>query len=436
MKRFLNNHILMSGFYKGISGLSLFLSIRLLIDYLGNESYGVWVLVFTFFQLVLLMDFGIQSALKTQIPRLVFNENRQSIAEYIESNFRISIVIAIFFFSILSLIIYFNNLKSLFNINNLTENEVDILFLINILFFCLTFVANIHKSLFVAFLRGKYSEQSIAVNQFLFFIIFWIIIKSDCFDFSSFQKLLLVTLTNGVVCLLINLAYTKFFFDSEKIPFKLFRLKNDLNIFKNMIGLGIKFMIIQVGFLFIFSSDNYIISNIFNPKSIVGYEVVNKLFQFPFMIIFAALSPIWSMFTKHYLEKNKTLLFNHFRRFNINFIFISLAIIILSLLTPFIISIWIKDKVFIPDYLILLTTLVTLFKIFVSFYTFFLNGIGRLNFYLVILLISVVVKIPLSFIFVKNGFGINSVLLSSLIIVFTWSILIPIKCYKITHEIN
>ena len=50
MKRFLNNHILMSGFYKGISGLSLFLSIRLLIDYLGNESYGVWVLVFTFFQ--------------------------------------------------------------------------------------------------------------------------------------------------------------------------------------------------------------------------------------------------------------------------------------------------------------------------------------------------------------------------------------------------
>ena len=71
LKRISNNHLIMSGVYKGISGISLFISIRLLLDYLGNENYGLWVLVFTLFQLVLLMDFGIQSSLKTKIPVLI-----------------------------------------------------------------------------------------------------------------------------------------------------------------------------------------------------------------------------------------------------------------------------------------------------------------------------------------------------------------------------
>ena len=37
--------------------------------------------------------------------------------------------------------------------------------------------------------------------------------------------------------------------------------------------------------LFVFSSDNYILSNVFGPKEIVPYEVVNKYFQFPIMIL-------------------------------------------------------------------------------------------------------------------------------------------------------
>ena len=67
LKKISNNHLIMSGIYKGISGISLFVSIRLLLDYLGAENYGLWVLVFTLFQLVLLMDFGVQSSLKTKI---------------------------------------------------------------------------------------------------------------------------------------------------------------------------------------------------------------------------------------------------------------------------------------------------------------------------------------------------------------------------------
>ena len=430
MQKLLNNHIIMSGFYKGISGMSLFLSIRLMIDYLGDQNYGIWVLLFTLFQLVLLMDFGIQSTLKTKIPLYQHEGNQIKVQEIINATYKISIFIALTILSAFLILVKVINFKSVFNISNLEVNEVDFLLLLNVFFFCLTFIVNIHKSLFVAFFKGKFAEQSIAVNQFTFLVFTGAFIFFYTAPLSDFNKLLLFSIINGLLSFGVNFLYSIKIFKEEKLKLKILNLKNN-PLLKEILNLGIKFMFLQIGFLFVFSSDSYIISNAFNPTEIVAYEVVNKLFQFPFMIIFAALSPLWSMFAKHYLEKDKNKLYSDFRKFNKTFIFILLSLITLYTITPTVISIWIKNDITIPNYLILLTTIVTALKIFVSFYTFFLNGIGKLRLYLIVLAISVIIKIPLSFYFVDLNLGVNSVLVSSLIIVIVWSILIPLKCYKI-----
>jgi len=184
-------------------------------------------------------------------------------------------------------------------------------------------------------------------------------------------------------------------------------------------------MVIQVGLLVVFSSDNYILSSVFGPKDIVPYEVVNKYFQFPIMILFATLSPLWSMFAKNYIQNKKSVLLASFKRFNLLFMLMLLFIIFISAICPFVISIWIKDPVNVPDGLILYTATVTVFRVFVTFYTFFLNGIGKLNKYIILLLVSVVLKIPLSYYFIKLGFGINSVVISTLLILLIWMVYIP-----------
>lgn len=435
MHKFLNNHIIMSGFYKGISGLSLFISIRLLIDYLGNENYGIWVLIFTLFQLVLLMDFGIQSSLKTKIPVFVHEQKNKELKEFIATVYKFSLIIGFVILLFFFLVTKFIDLKSLFNIPNLSSYEVNFLFILNIGFFCSVFVANIHKSLFVAFLKGKFAEESIAVNQVLFLFVFFFFSILFKEKYSTFEKLLFVSLINGGVSLLVNIAYTYRFFKNEKMTLNV--LKNSSkNYIHDIFKLGVKFMILQIGFLFIFSSDSYIISNVFNPKEVVAYEIVNKLFQLPYMILFAALSPLWSMFAKHYLEKSKKKLLQDFALFNKYFLIIIALLFLLYFVSPTIISLWIKEPITIPKYLIILTTIITLLKIYVSFFIFFLSGIGKLNFYLSILVISLLIKIPLSYYFVDLGFGINSVLLSSLLIVFVWALLIPSKCYKITEKVN
>ncbi len=434
LQKLKNNHLIMSGIYKGISGLSLFVSIPLLIHYFGSSNYGVWVLIFTLFQWVLLMDFGIQSSLKTKIPVLLHNNKIDLLKSYIKTTYKISFYISVSIFLIFLIFIYFVDIKSSMNISFHSTNFVNSLFSINIFFFCVNFVANIHKSLYVSFLKGKYAEESLAVNQFGFLVL--IIVTLFVFpNISVESKLILISILNGGFCLLVNIFYTIRFFKLEKLNLKT-QEQTSKDFIKEILKLGSKFMIIQLGMMFIFTSDNYIISNNFSPKDVVPYDTVNKIFQLPIMILFATLSPLWSMFATNYITNDYKKLLNTFKKFNIYFLGILIFIIGITIFCPFIISVWIKEKLEIPTHLVLYIGIATSLRIFVTFYTFFLNGIGKLNKYLIILLISVVLKIPLTYYLIHLDFGINSVVLSTLFLMVFWVVFIPLECYTLVNKLK
>ncbi|CAN1549833.1 RfbX Membrane protein involved in the export of O-antigen and teichoic acid [Flavobacteriaceae bacterium] len=434
LQKLKNNHLLMSGFYKGVSGLSLFLSIPLLIRYFGDTNYGLWVMVFALFQWVFSMDFGLSSVLKTKIPVLIYENKIDFVKSYIIATYKITTIISFFIFLSFFCLLQFIDLKTILNIPFFDSVYINNLFLLNVFLFCLNFIFNVQKSLFVAFLKGKYSEQSIAVNQIVFLLTLLFIVYFFP-DINYEQKLILISIANGIVGLLINGLYTVYFFWLEKLNLRT-NIASPKGFISEIIRLGSKYMIIQIGLLFVFTSDNYILSNAFGPKEVVPYEIVNKLFQFPMMIIFAALSPLWSMFAKDYSDKNHLKLLSKFKKFNYSFVVISILIIILALICPFIISVWIKQKINIPENLILYVAIVTALRIFVSFYSFFLYGVEKINTYIIVLILSILIKIPLTFFLIHLGFGINSVAIATLLIMLVWTIIIPFQCYKLINKIK
>jgi O-antigen/teichoic acid export membrane protein len=434
LQKLKNNHLLMSGFYKGISGLSLFLSIPLLIRYFGDTNYGLWVMVFALFQWVFSMDFGLSSVLKTKIPILIHDNKIDFVKSYIIATYKITTIISLSIFICFFCLMQFIDLKKVLNIPFFDTVFIKNLFLLNVFLFCLNFIFNVQKSLFVAFLKGKYSEQSIAVNQIVFLLTLLFIVYFFS-DLNYEQKLILVSLTNGIIGLIVNGLYTVYFFWLEKLNLRTY-IPSPKEFISEIIRLGFKYMIIQIGLLFVFSSDNYILSNAFGPKDVVPYEIINKLFQFPMMIVFAALSPLWSMFAKDYGDKNHLNLLNTFKKFNYYFVGISILIIILALICPYIISVWIKQKINIPENLVFYVAIVTALRIFVSFYSFFLYGVEKINKYIIVLLLSLLIKFPLTFFLIHLGFGINSVAIATLLIMLVWVIIIPFQCYKIINEIN
>lgn len=429
-----NNHLLMSGFYKGISGLALFTSIPLLIKYLDHDDYGIWVLVFTVFQWILVMDFGIQSTLKTKIPILFHNNQIDLIKSYIKVTYKYASYIAFCIFCLFIIYIYVIDVKEGLNIHFHTKPFIYKLFILNIFFFCINSVAGIHKSLYVAYLKGKYAEESLAVNQTGFLILLILIIYLFP-DIDAENKLLLVSIINGLFCFIVNVVYTFRFFKLEKLNLST-KEKPPKDFVKEILKIGLKFMAIQLGMMLFFTVDNYIISNNFSPKDVVPYDTVNKIFQLPVMILFATLSPLWSMFAKDYVEKNHQNLLRSFKRFNLLFIGILLFIVVLAILCPMIISFWIKEKLEIPNHLVSYIAAITALRIFTVFYSYFLNGIGKLNNFTFIIILSLLLKIPLTYFLIYLEFGINSVAISTMIILILWVLFIPLECYYIINKLK
>jgi len=429
----LNNHLFMSAFYKAISGLCLFTSIPLLIIYLGNTNFGVWILVFALFQWILLMDFGLSSVLKTEIPKLQHTGNTALINAYILSTYKICCYISLVVFLLFTVVFLIFDIRSLLNIS-FERAFVSKLFLLNIFFFCVNFILNTHKALFISVHKGKFSEQSIAVNQ----IVFLLFLVIPIFFFPSLKaesKLYLISFINGIACILINTIYTIYFFKTEK--FSLFSTqKTPKEYLKGIYSLGSKYMIIQVGTLFLFSSDNYILAYFFGPKEIVPYEIVTKYFQFPLMILTAGMAPLWSLFANKYLEKNKIWLEKSFTKFNLLYPLLLLGIALCFVFANPIMKIWISNDFIAPYFLLIVVAIMTSLRIFTTFYSYFFNGIGNLKSYLILLALSVVLKIPLSYLFIKLNFGISSVVLSSVTCLLIWCVAQPVEAYKIVSNIK
>lgn len=423
----------MSAFYKAFSGLSLFVSIPILIQYLGITNYGVWILVFTLFQWVLLMDFGLSSVLKTKIPELRHSENSNLINAYIKSTYLICSFIALGIFFLFLILFLFFDVGSLLNIS-FESSFVTKLFLLNIFFFCINFILNTHKALFVSVHKGKYAEQSIAVNQLIFLLLLII----PVFFFSSLKpesKLYLISCINGVAFITVNTAYTLYLFKKER--FSVFtQEKTPKNHLYGIYSLGFKYMLIQVGTLFLFSSDNYILAYFFGPKEIVPYEIISKYFQFPLMILIAGMAPLWSLFTKNYLEKNQIWLKKSFRKFNYFYLVVLIGMLLCVLIAKPIMKIWIGNDFVVPQFLLITVAIMTSLRIFTSFYSYFFNGIGNLRSYLLLLSASVILKIPFSYLFIKLDFGISSVVLASAICLAVWSVIQPVEAYKIVTNIK
>ena len=116
-------NIISNFFLKGFSILISFLTIPLMLNYLNNEEYGLWILVLSITNWIYTFDIGIGNGLKNKIAQYLSLKNYSEIKKYIITSY--------FFVAILSLII-FGLICILFNILNLnTLLKVNFLMFLN-----------------------------------------------------------------------------------------------------------------------------------------------------------------------------------------------------------------------------------------------------------------------------------------------------------------
>lgn len=430
----LSSQAFQSGVFKGLTGFLMFISISILVRYLGETGYGIWVLVFSFFQWGLYFDFGISNVLKSKIPELISKKKENQITSFIDESLKITILIAFVLLFVCVFFIYFFNLNTIFNID-LEPSFTKKLFFLNTVFFCINFVLSINKSLYIGVLNPKISELSSTITQLFFFIsigVVFIFFNSKPIEI----KLLIITLLNGINTTLINGLFLYLFFRKNNYKLSLLKKFNP-HVSKEIFNNGLKFMMIQLFMVVIFFSDPYFIASYGSPKDVSVFDVLNKLYQLPLLVILSGLASFWPFFAQKFHEKNFNWFINTFDKFQKIVIFIFIGLVIFTVLSNYILHYWIGDDLntSIDRTLLILMLFIVLFRIYFTFYANFFNGINNLKSQMLIMGITALIKFPLTIFILKNGYGLIGIFLQLLFFMLLWAIYFKVEATTVIKNL-
>ncbi|HAN5987992.1 TPA: O159 family O-antigen flippase, partial [Escherichia coli] len=217
-------------------------------------------------------DIGIGLGLKNSLNDALVKKNYKLANELIATAYIFLIAVSILLLLISFLLVFSINLDSIFSMSNIRESEIRTTLLVSVFFTIANFILLLYKQLFFAVNLSGFAAVTTILYQVLV-IVFLLVAK--CFIEPS---LLIVAIIYGVSNLFVGVFFTLYFFKrNDVLKFSFSNYKR--NHIKSIGGVGIKFFIIQMCMLMIFTCDNIIISKYLGPEYVTSYSLILKTYQ-------------------------------------------------------------------------------------------------------------------------------------------------------------
>ena len=176
----------------------------LTIKFFSQETYGIWVTIFSFVSWINLFDIGIGNGLKNKLTQSLVNEDYKRSREYIATTYIFLIIISTFIFLIFFFISYLIQWDKIFNVKILDSNYIREIIVINIFFICVSFILKTSENIYYSLHKTSFIAGFQLSNQLLNFLILIIITRW----FKIENKLLILSFLFGVSNLFIQLLST------------------------------------------------------------------------------------------------------------------------------------------------------------------------------------------------------------------------------------
>lgn len=415
----LNMNINLNFYYKILAVIINFLMIPIMLRYLSNEEYGLWLLILSITNWIYTFDVGIVNSLKSRIAEYLVKKKDRRIRRVISTSYILLGGISLLIFISSAVILKRIDLNKILNIYFIDKSNLLNLVLLNLGMVCLNFILSICNSVFIGFQKSYLMYLNNFLSQVLIFI--FLIILSFYEKRSIFY---LSFVYNGAISLSHLLLSIIFFKKREYIiPAIKFFSKYEI---KHLLIIGGNIFFIQIAGLLIFSTDNIIISYFLGPDKVGEYVTVNKFFSISLILLSLVLTPLWTQATEAYYSKNYRWFLITIKRLNKIFYILFIFILLQIIFGKVIIKIWTVDKI-IPSFIFLLLNGSTILLLeYSNIYSTILSGINEVKEMTYLAIFQAVLNLILSYIFVKYAnLGINGVILATLFTMSTNIFILP-----------
>ena len=396
---------------KGGSVLILLLLVPMTINYVSPSQYGVWITLSSIINWFNFFDIGFGNGLKNRLAE-AFSRGEVKLGRiYISTTYLILTLISVGLLCCFVLVNFFLDWSKVVNVPEHYAQELNLIVLILFFVFCFQFVFQLINVVSTATQNTIFPNLIGLLGNILSLVILFFLTRTTqgsllylCFSIGISPLISLILFSVG-------LYRTRY---KDLAPsFSLAKLSYS----KDLMHLGFKFFMIQIGFIIFYNSNNIIISHIIGPDAVTPYSVAFQYFSVITMISGIIMTPFWSAFTdanakKDYVWIKNTV--NKLEKLGAAGFFLSLIMLVAS---PLVYHYWLGEKVSIPFSLSAVFSFYVALNMARTIYCSYLNGVGVVMMQIYTLSICAVINIPLA-IFLGKNFGVTGVILSTTILSF------------------
>lgn len=416
-KRIVKN-IGISMLMKPINMLLSFVYTPLALSFLGQEKYGVWAIILNIISWINYFDIGIGNGLRNKLAEAISIDDKEQANAYVSTAYLGAIIISTIFCIVITLAWHVLDLGTFFNLN-LSDENVDIIVFISVVFVCINFVISLSKT-------SAYAIQQpsiISVVGVLVQVVQIGVVIGISHVISS--NLLAIALMYGFVSLLNNVLV--FLFVTRNRKFLIPKMQHiNMNYMKPLLTLGLGFFVMQICSLVFNTTDNLMISALYGSAEVTPYSMVYKTFYVAVQVHAIVIMPMWSAYTEAAIRKDIMWIEKSMKKINMFTIVISIGVIIgIFLFEPFA-SIWLGTKLEYGRPLICIVAFYMIAQMFANNYSSFLCGVGNIKISVILSIIETVLNIPLSILLAqKANMRLSGIILGSLCVMLLNLVVLP-----------
>lgn len=411
-----------------VRGLSMIVSLFTMpayIRYFQNQTVlGLWFTILSVLNWVLMFDLGLGNGLRNKLPHALAENDYDKARKYISSTY-LSVIVLIAVLSALSMLVFrFIPWNTIFNIDyalishEVLVQSVKIVFIGIMLQFLLKLIASILYAL----------QRSSIVNflSLLSSVLIYIFVRMAPSSGLE-QNLIRMSWVNVFAVNIPLIAATVIIFSTKlkncRPSFKMYSKKYAREILK----IGGVLLWLQIVFMVISSTNEFLISHLTSPDSVVEYQIYFKIFNAFSSIFSLALVPIWSAVTKAHAEKSYSWIM---KLYNLLLIMAALAFMVELAIVPFLqwlVNIWLQGSsitVKMP-YAIAIAISNSIFVLH-NVNTSLGNGMSYFKTQIIWMSFAALVDIPLAYLFVNLTGSWIGVIIANIIALLPYEILEPI----------
>lgn len=400
------------------------LLIPMTIDYVEPIKYGIWLTLNSLITWFSFFDAGLANGLRTKLGEAISKNDDYLAKTYISTAYVIIAIISLTLFIIFNIANNFINWSIVLNVPKVYATELKNVSLVLFSIFTLQFILQLINIICLA----KQSAMIVGLISFL----------------SSLLSILTVfTLTKTTDGSLINLCYSTgaspliilfiFTIILFKGPYKKYRPSFnfvELSYAKNLLRLGVKFFIIQIGLLFFYNTGNLVITQVIGADAVTPYNIAFKYFGTITTLSGIIMTPFWVAFTEANINKDYVWIKRTVRQLEVLFIGVFSISILLLIVSEQAYEFWIGRKIHVPFSLSCVMCVYVSINTYRTIFNSYVNGTGKIRLQMLLILASGVVNVPLS-IYLGKLFNITGVILSSTLICILCSVFEVIQYRKL-----